>query len=193
MQLECLFSNQIVVKTVRLPMEFVGWYYESNAQLHNDTLAVVYLVRDPRGVINSRKTRPWCARDMKCTSVVDLCADMRADYRIFGELAIKYPHNFILATFDELAAESDQEAKRLFKQLNLPFDDNVKQFVELHTKGNFNRMVTQLERNTIRNSELVAHKWKQEMPVPEQLFIEHFCHDVMDEIDYQVHNRKVIV
>ena len=192
MQMECMFAKHVIIKTVRLPMEYVAWYYESNVEQSNNTLAVVYLVRDPHAVMNSRKKRDWCVNNDRCMSTVDLCADMRDDYQVFRDMKAAYPNNFFLATFEELATETDMETRRLFKQLKIPFDVNVKNFIQVHTKGAFNRMMPEIERNTIRESEAVATKWKTEMKSDEAFFIDHFCYDVMDEIDYQVHNRKSI-
>lgn len=44
------------------------------------TTKILYLVRDPRAVINSRKDFPWCVNTPECIDPTYLCRDMVQDF-----------------------------------------------------------------------------------------------------------------
>ncbi|KAI1303938.1 Carbohydrate sulfotransferase 1 [Halotydeus destructor] len=190
MQSACKMADHHVIKTVRLPMEAIVSYYRSDIAFHNETLQIVYLYRDARGVMNSRKSRSWCSSKPACSSTVDLCTDMRLDWELFKYMKYLYPNNFHLLTFEELAMEPEMEAKRLFQLLNLTYTADVEHFIREHTRGHHgNSTTTSSVETSIRDSKDVAYKWKKELSVDEANFIEYQCADVVDEIEYQIHVR----
>lgn len=184
MQRACLASSLKVAKTVRLPMEFIDTYIDGQDETTRSTLHVIFLVRDPRAVMNSRRHRWWGARTAECLSYVDLCAHMRVDMNAFEELKMKYPGNVWLLKFEDLARDPFTEARVLFKQLGIGLDEpRLKFFLETHTKGDFNGLAGQLERDTVRDSKQVADKWKTEMPEDDALEIRRFCSDVIHALE----------
>lgn len=52
------------------------------------------LVRDPRGLVQSRKHPKWCQDSHDCSDPALLCADMVSDYEVAVQLKEKYPQNF---------------------------------------------------------------------------------------------------
>lgn len=57
-------------------------------------LNVILLVRDPRGILQSRKHREWCPGNPDCDQAVNLCDDMISDYRAAIKFHNKYPTRF---------------------------------------------------------------------------------------------------
>lgn len=57
-------------------------------------IRVVYLVRDPRGTMQSRRHRDWCPGQPDCWDPSRLCADLTADYSAALRLAEKFPNAF---------------------------------------------------------------------------------------------------
>ena len=55
-----------------------------------DTLKIVFLVRDPRGVMNSRSSMDWC-RQKTCSDAYTVCKDLTADIIAALHLKKKYP------------------------------------------------------------------------------------------------------
>ena len=55
------------------------------------TLKIVVLVRDPRGVINSRIAMPWCKRSKICGDPAMTCEDLQDDVLAAHELEKRYP------------------------------------------------------------------------------------------------------
>lgn len=55
---------------------------------------MVLLVRDPRGLLQSRKHREWCPSSPDCSEPARVCADMISDYESAVLLKQRYPRNF---------------------------------------------------------------------------------------------------
>ena len=63
------------------------------------SLKVIFLVRDPRGVMNSRDSMDWCSDSSACGSVDVMCKDLFSDVRYANELNEKYPNRLILVRY----------------------------------------------------------------------------------------------
>lgn len=57
-------------------------------------IRLVLLVRDPRGILQSRKHREWCPTNPDCSDPALVCADMVSDFSTAVQLIEKYPHTF---------------------------------------------------------------------------------------------------
>ena len=60
-----------------------------------ESLKIVFLVRDPRGVMNSRSSMDWC-RQKTCSDAYTVCKDITADILAALQLKKKYPGKKIL-------------------------------------------------------------------------------------------------
>ena len=66
------------------------------------SLKVIFLVRDPRGVMNSRDSMDWCSDSSACGSVDVMCKDLFSDVRYANELNEKYPGRLLLVRYAHL-------------------------------------------------------------------------------------------
>ena len=66
------------------------------------SLKVIFLVRDPRGVMNSRDSMDWCSDSSACGSVDVMCKDLFSDVRYANELNEKYPGRLLLVRYAQL-------------------------------------------------------------------------------------------
>lgn len=57
-------------------------------------IKIVLLIRDPRGVLQSRKHREWCPNEPDCSDPSILCSDMVLDYKTAVKFSKKYPNKF---------------------------------------------------------------------------------------------------
>ena len=57
----------------------------------NLNVQVLYLVRDPRGTLQSRKHRVWCPGEPDCDQPENLCSDLVKDYYAAQELMKQHP------------------------------------------------------------------------------------------------------
>ena len=89
-----LISTRLI-KTVRLRMTLV----EELLRDADLSLKVIFLVRDPRGVMNSRDSMDWCSDSSACGSVDVMCKDLYSDVRYANELNEKYPNRLLLVRY----------------------------------------------------------------------------------------------
>ena len=73
-------------KTVRLPLS----YAESILNEIQD-LKELYLVRDPRATLQSRKGQDWCVATPSCHEPETLCGDLVNDFDSFLDLRKTFP------------------------------------------------------------------------------------------------------
>lgn len=84
---------------------FICWSYISNLyrSLFKYILEIMYfslgirlvlLIRDPRGILQSRKHREWCPTQPDCSDPALVCADMVSDFSAAVRLIKEYPHTF---------------------------------------------------------------------------------------------------
>lgn len=57
-------------------------------------IRMVYLVRDPRAIMKSRKKEKWCQGYSDCEDSKKLCMGMVSDYKAAVEMRKKFPLNF---------------------------------------------------------------------------------------------------
>ena len=75
------------LKTVRLRLNLTRQIIEDT----NLNVQVLYLVRDPRGTLQSRKHRVWCPGEPDCDQPENLCSDLVKDYYAAQELMKQHP------------------------------------------------------------------------------------------------------
>lgn len=57
-------------------------------------MRIVFLVRDPRGTMQSRKHKKWCEKHPDCENPENLCRDLVSDYEAAVELKKEFPSTF---------------------------------------------------------------------------------------------------
>ena len=122
---------------------------------------IIYLVRDPRGVMSSRKNLTWCDSDPACNDGARLCAEVKDDLERMNQFQNQFPHRFYLIKFEDLAASVEDETEKLFNFLGMPVTDSVKLFLSQHTHSNETR---DNPSSTVRHSKTVAAGWKFKLP-----------------------------
>ena len=127
-------------------------------------MKIVLLIRDPRGMVNSRLSKGWNLKNIKncqsgknCISsflkLMNVCNTweeyLSFKNRDFGsESDEKHWNNEVLAVrYEDLAAEPYKMADKVYKFLGMSFPDVVHDWIRLHTK----------------NSTTTALKWKVDM------------------------------
>ena len=83
-----------LIKTVRLPLA------DAERLIRDTGVKVIYLVRDPRGVMESRWTAKWCQDPCHSTQECNRCADelcqlYTANLRAEQKLAKQYPERYV--------------------------------------------------------------------------------------------------
>ena len=187
-----------LIKTVRLRLHKVE---ELMKKLSLD-LKVIFLVRDPRGVYNSRSSGPvsaWCSED-QCSNPVTGCNDLSSDIKAAFALERKYSGSVHLVRYEDLSLEPELVSRNIFKFLNFPWTAALAEFIASHTskeklKKLRNKKTKKLERKydpygTERNSTATAFAWREKLPFNKISHIQSICRDPMDMLGFKIIKRK---
>lgn len=180
----CHRAKVNMMKLARLKMRQVETLMEN--KINDLNVKVVYLVRDPRGTMSSRKKLTWCVEEHNCTSIETLCSEMREDLSIFKLLKSANPMKYILVRYEDLAMNSYDQSKILFDRLNIPFSSTAKRYLKTHTNAS---EVDQSKRNpytTKRNSKSIPFEWKTTLNVSEIAHVQNKCSDLITDLGYKL-------
>lgn len=90
----CLRARIQVVKTIRVGSRHLIPLLE---KLPN--LKVLFLIRDPRGVINSRNALHWCQRNPNCVDAKQLCAMIDRDMQDLNAIRKRFPSRIFMLRY----------------------------------------------------------------------------------------------
>ena len=79
-------DTQQFTKTVRLPLSLAEPFLKEFQDLK-----IVYLVRDPRATLHSRKGRDFCVNNPVCMDPERLCGELIYDFNSYVNLKKIYP------------------------------------------------------------------------------------------------------
>ncbi|XP_011301436.1 carbohydrate sulfotransferase 5 isoform X2 [Fopius arisanus] len=137
-------------------------------------IRLVFLVRDPRGLLQSRKHRDWCPTSPDCSEPARVCADMVSDFESAVKLTQKYPRNFKVMRYEDLSLDPFAHAKELYEFYGLDFHPNVQHFLETHTKSDVGGVSS-----TFRNSKAAPFHWRNDLDFEEVQEIQSVCSNAM--------------
>lgn len=175
----CRRAKLHVVKTIRLNIRHLTLLLDQFP-----TLKVLYLVRDPRGIMNSRKDREWCDEEI-CQNVSILCSTMLQDINNFKELRNQYSSRLFIYRYEDLALNVFTNAKKLYELLGIPYSKEVINFLNTHTRLDFETVKkSRNPHSTYRNSDAVALHWVKKMPLKDIFRIQKNCAEVISLLGY---------
>ncbi|XP_017878288.1 carbohydrate sulfotransferase 5-like isoform X1 [Ceratina calcarata] len=131
---------------------------------------LILLVRDPRGILQSRKHREWCPSNPDCSDPALVCADMVSDYSAAVRLIKKYPRTFRVVRYEDLSVDPYRYVKELYNFYGLDFHVNVKKFLDTHTKNDVGGVSS-----TFRNSKVAPFHWRTDLDFAEVDEIQRVC------------------
>ncbi|XP_077266161.1 carbohydrate sulfotransferase 5 isoform X2 [Temnothorax americanus] len=135
---------------------------------------LVLLIRDPRGILQSRKHREWCPTKPDCSDPALVCADMVSDFSAAVELSKKYPRSFRVVRYEDLSVDPYEHVKELYNFYGLNFHVNVKRFLDTHTKNDVGGVSS-----TFRNSKVAPFHWRADLDFEEVREIQKVCATAM--------------
>lgn len=154
----CSYFPIHLIKVVRLRVK------ELATLLVNDKPSIqwkiIYLVRDPRGVMSSRANLTWCKPDPACNNVSRLCSEVQEDLMWVDKLKSQSPDQFYVMKFEDLAANVQLETEKMFGFLEMPVSETVKVFLNIHTQSGKTK---DDPFSTIRESNTVPSGWQTKL------------------------------
>ncbi|XP_076167325.1 carbohydrate sulfotransferase 4 isoform X2 [Ptiloglossa arizonensis] len=133
-------------------------------------IRLVLLIRDPRGILQSRKHREWCPTKPDCSDPALVCADMVSDFSAAVRLIKKYPRTFRVVRYEDLSVDPYRHVKELYNFYGLDFHLNVKRFLDTHTKNDVGGVSS-----TFRNSKVAPFHWRTDLDFEEVDEIQRVC------------------
>lgn len=171
---KCFKADFRIVKTIRMSMDLAGILM---GLLPN--FKVIHLVRDPRGITNSRLRGKFrLAKNIEPHSR-DLCNRMYSDVITGDHLRQKYPDRHTLVMYEALADRPMEGAKYILNFINATFDQRVEEWVYNSSHGNYSGYYS-----TVRNSTKASSHWRTELLYNRTEIIQNQCHNVFSLLGY---------
>lgn len=180
-QHKCNSASTIVIKTTRLSLEYLVPLLMSEELAESFDYHVVFLVRDPRAVYNSRIRLHWCIQNPWCIEENEYCTFARHNYKTYLHLPPVLKERVHLVKFEDLTHDPVGVSKEMYQKLHLPFTDQVRTFIQHHTNSSSHLKEPY---STYRNSSSVSEKWKTQLPQKFVKTIEAHCKDVLEDFNY---------
>ncbi|XP_031777132.1 carbohydrate sulfotransferase 4 isoform X2 [Nasonia vitripennis] len=158
------------MKIVRLRLQPMEKFLQQNEL----GIRIVLLIRDPRGVLQSRKHREWCPSEPDCFDPTTLCNDMISDYNAAVRFSKRYPNTFKVIRYEDLSLDPYGHTEKLFKFYGLHFHEDVQRFLDTHTKTDIGGLSS-----TFRNSKAAPFHWRNDLDFEEVDEIQQECNIAM--------------
>ncbi|XP_022115811.2 carbohydrate sulfotransferase 3-like [Pieris rapae] len=165
------------MKIVRVRLHLIQQLLE-NKELN---IKVVLLIRDPRGVMQSRQHRNFCQPSPDCWKPELLCADMISDYVAASRLIKIYPDRIIVQRYEELALDPNSTVPSLLKFLGISPTTSVEEFLLSHTNVEVSGVSS-----TFRVSREVPFKWRNVLNYNFVEDIQLVCKEALDLWGYKL-------
>jgi len=183
-----------LIKTVRFRVKNVEELLQDSAM----NLKVVVLVRDPRGVYNSRSSgavKTWCKKDL-CADPEVGCRDLNSDIQAAFDLEERYPGRVKLVRYEDLSMFPEDTSMDMLSFLDLPYTDGIADYIASHTskekmKVVKNKKTHKKERKqnpygTAKNSSATAFAWRDKMGFKKTTNIQEACQVPMAKLGYKL-------
>ena len=177
---ECLQQKVRSFKAIRLSMEMLEAMIRKEPELR-----IVYLVRDPRGIVNSRVA----TRELSATSgkklqkeAEVLCHRMAFDTLLYEDLVSRFPLNFLRLHYEDIATQPMEQAERIYKFIrDISLPDTVRAFIQksMHASNNDGSYGT-----SRKNATATAFSWRTKLPAHEIAGINSVCGSVIQKLNY---------
>lgn len=164
------------LKTVRLRLNLTEELLEDKKL----GVRLLYLVRDPRGTLHSRRNKNWCSRK-DCNDPETLCKDLVRDYITASVFRRKFPNSFRAVRYEDISFNVFHETKELLDFFRLDFHPDIQKFLQTHTgrsKGN--------AYSTFRDSKAAPVHWQKEMPWEKAQRIQGVCEKALRLWGYEL-------
>ena len=103
---------------------------------------------------------------------------MEEDLELINGLVARFPNQYYLVKFEDLAINVEIETDKLFRFLEMPVSVSTRAFLDSHTKTNDQKMkedFLDFEHSTFRKSDAVAYGWKTKMSEKDVANITNIC------------------
>ena len=171
----CGFFPIHVAKLVRVRLSLL------EKQLLDPRVKLVWLVRDPRAIQNSRKSNvDWC-RTSSCSDPSTMCSSLRDDYNWFLKLREDHPSKVMLLRYEDLAKDAYNKSRNVLQFAGLSLQPEVVAYLDDHLSTNVD-----VPWSTKHEPKAAMSKWMKTMTWDEVLKVQGACASYMKLLGYRV-------
>ena len=146
---------------------------------HDPDIKVIYSVRDPRGIINSRFNVNY-KYPKSLVNPNSLCSLMAHDLKLFHELKLRHPNSLYLNYYEKLAVDPVGVSDDIYRFLGVPKSPAINDWIKKMKTGK-DGSVFGTDRE---NPEKTAYAWKTSMKVKDINNITITCRPVLSLLGY---------
>ena len=174
----CKEASVNVIKFIRINMS----YLLELLPLYPN-MKVIYLQRDPRGILQSRKNS-WLLPDSNFQANADShCERVRSDLEHLKNLQQLYPGRITPVLYEDLAENPLEVSEQLFRFCELNFSEETQKYIKSTTSlGGRDTCAFCVERG---NSTKTAYKWRNKISLRDVLYIDRQCSSTYKTLGYE--------
>ncbi|XP_034305455.2 uncharacterized protein [Magallana gigas] len=172
----CLQSPHRLIKTIRMPGSFAELFLS-----YIPNLRIIHLVRDPRGILNSRAQAHFINYEDKGISFVfnHLCSRIWLDVQAIKRLQQDNPTRVYHVTYECLALYPEDTARMLYKDLSLDFTPELHDWLQMAFR---NKAEQEFNHYKYGQSSSISQNWRSYIPVNANEKINQRCVKVLLEL-----------
>ncbi|XP_068211347.1 carbohydrate sulfotransferase 1-like [Palaemon carinicauda] len=168
-----------VMKVVRARLELLA------PLLKDPKVRLVWLVRDPRAVMNSRiSSVTWC-ETRACKDPGYLCSDILVDFSTYLVLKEEYPLQVMLLRYEDLAKNPYEKSKEVLKFAGLTFHKRVKDYLDDHLTSDEDEPWS-----TRHDPKTRVGRWMKVMKFEDVIKTQYHCKSIMKSLGYRTFSSK---
>lgn len=170
-----------VIKTVRVTLNQIASLFD-DSELN---LKLILLIRDPRGVINSRSKQDWCVQSDSCMNIETLCKRMEADYYEAKRLQKLVDGRVQIIRYEDLVSWPHRTTKAMYEFFGMEMTKEVVDYLNMNTVSQVGRTQPEIAAMLRRHGAFYNH-WVTEMEFDEVLEVQKYCGKAMELFGYRV-------
>ena len=183
----CRESEVQLVKEIRIPLRKLPDLLQFLDKDIADRLKIVYLVRDPRSMINSRKHMGVFNKD-KYTDSEIICPGLESDWETYKRLKEEMPDRLFMIKYEDYSMDPVTQISSLFNNMSVPFSRSVMQYIGEHVKLD-QKNNNQSKRKGRTSGERIT-AWVDQMSIKSSSEIQKECRKFLEGVGYPIFTRK---
>ncbi|KAK7074684.1 hypothetical protein SK128_025250 [Halocaridina rubra] len=137
-------------------------------------LQIIYMVRDPRPVMHSRKSFGWCKK-IDCGNITQVCHHLRLDLQDSQALARDYPERFKYVQYEPLSLNTEETVNEIWDFVHLKLSSESLSKLRDLTHGVGPSGAFDTSRDTVKHT----FSWRDTMSFASVKTIQDACPDVL--------------
>lgn len=150
-------------------------------QLRDPRVKIVWLVRDPRAVMNSRMSNvEWC-NTPSCKDPSSMCSDLYNDYITYLGFTKDYPNKVMLMRYEDLARDAYNKSSLVLEFAGLKLQPDVVSYLDDHLSTNVD-----VPWSTKHEPKSAMSRWLKTMSWTDVVKVQNACAYFMKPLGYRI-------